>query len=303
MDKLESIRVFVAVARAGGFSAASRLLGLPLPTVSRKVGELEAALGVRLFERSTRQVVLTDVAQAYFEACCRLLDDLRDADGQVTGEHRAPKGELTVTAPVGFGRRHLQPVVIDFLREHPQIDMRLLLVDRVVNLIDDQVDVALRISELPDSSLVARPLGRIRMLVVAAPDYLRETGEPRHPAELSAHRCIHWASLGARRAWPLRVDGHEAMWPISVRLTTTLPESAVEAAQAGLGLAQVTSYQAADALADGSLVPVLRAFEPEPTPVSLVHPSNRRVPLKLRAFLDFAAPRLAARLDGLETLR
>jgi DNA-binding transcriptional LysR family regulator len=242
---------------------------------------------------------LTDLAQPYFDSCSRLLDDMRDADEIVTGEHRTPKGELTITAPVGFGRRHLQPVVLEFLRDYPQIDLRLMLADRVVNLVEDHVDVALRISDLPDSSLVARPLGHIKMVVVAAPGYLQRAGEPAHPSELPLHQCILWASLGARRAWQFKVEGQEAMFPIGVRLTTTLPESAVEAAQAGLGLAQVTSYQAADAVRDGSLVPVLRAFESAPTPVSLVHPSNRRVPLKLRAFLDFAAPRLSERLSAL----
>ncbi len=296
MDKLESLQVFVAVARAGGFSAASRTLGLPLATVSRKVAELEASLGVRLFERSTRQVVLTDIAQGYFDACIRLLDDLRDADETVTGEHRSPKGELTVTAPIGFGRRHLQPVVLDFLRDFPEIDLRLLLVDRLVNLVDDHVDVAVRISELPDSSLVARLLGQIRMVLVASPGYLASAGEPDHPSALTRHHCIQWTGLGPRNAWAFTVDGQEAMFPIDVRLTTTLPESAVEAAQAGLGLARVTSYQAADAVAAGTLVPVLRAFEPAPMPVNLVHPSNRRVPLKLRVFLDYAGTRLSERL-------
>jgi len=302
MDKLESIQVFVAVARAGGFSAASRALGLPLATVSRKVGELEESLGVRLFERTTRQVVLTDAAQPYFDACSRLLDDIRDADEMVSGEHQAPKGELTITAPVGFGRRHLQPVALDFLRDYPQIDLRLLMVDRLVNLVEEHIDAALRITELPDSTLAARHLGTIKMVVVASPAYLKAVGEPAHPSELPGHQCILWASLGARRAWLFKVDGQETMFPIGVRLTTTLPESAVEAAEAGLGLAQVTSYQAADAVRSGSLVPVMRAFEPAPTPVSLVHPSNRRVPLKLRAFLDYAAPRLSDRLRALDEL-
>ncbi len=302
MDKLESIEVFVAVARAGGFSAASRALGLPLPTVSRKVAELEEALGVRLFERSTRRVVSSDVAQPYFDACSRLLDDLRDADATVTGEHQSPKGELTVTAPVGFGRSHLQPVVQEFLREHPLINMRLLMVDRVVNLVEEQVDAALRISDLPDSSLVARALGHIKMVVVAAPAYLARAGQPKHPSDVAAHDCILWASLGARRAWQFRVEREETMFPIGVRLTTTLPESAVEAAQAGLGLAQVTSYQAAAGVQAGTLVPVLREFESAPTPVSLVHPSKRRVPLKVRAFLDHAAPRLTHRLTAVAEL-
>jgi DNA-binding transcriptional LysR family regulator len=302
MDKIESLRVFVAVAQAGGFSAAARSLGLPVPTVSRKVAELEEALGVRLFERSTRSVVLTDVAQPYYESCRRLLDEMRDADESVSGGHRSPKGELTITAPVGFGRQHVQPVALEFLREYPEIDLRLLLVDRLVDLVDEHVDAALRISELPDSSLAVRPLGHIKRVVCASPGYLQQRGVPRHPSALIEHSCILWASLGARKAWLFRDEGKDAMFPIRVRLTTTLPESAIEAAQAGLGLTQVTSYQAEAAVRAGTLAAVLREHESPPTPVSLVHPSNRRVPLKLRAFLDFAAPRLSERLRVLEQL-
>ncbi|MBX3607213.1 MAG: LysR family transcriptional regulator [Piscinibacter sp.] len=302
MDKLESLHVFVAVAQAGGFSAAARALGLPVPTVSRKVAELEEALGVRLFERSTRSVVLTEVAQPYFESCRRLLDDLRDADEAVSGSHRAPKGELTITAPVGFGRQHVQPVALEFMRAYPEIDLRLQLVDRLVDLVDEHVDVALRISELPDSSLAARPVGHIRMIVCASPAYLQQHGVPRHPSELGGHSAILWSSLGARKAWLFRDEGQDTMFPIRVRLTTTLPESAIDAAQAGLGLTQVASYQAEAAVRAGTLVPVLREHESAPTPVSLVHPSNRRVPLKLRAFLDFAAPRLSERLRVLAQL-
>jgi DNA-binding transcriptional LysR family regulator len=300
MDKIESLQVFVAVAHEGGFSAAARALGLPVPTVSRKVAELEESLGVRLFERSTRSVVLTEAAQPYYQSCRRLLDELRDADELVSGGHRSPRGELTVTAPVGFGRQHVQPVALEFLHEYPDIDLRLLMVDRLVDLVDEHVDLALRISELPDSSLVARPLGHIKMIVCASPGYLQRHGVPRHPSELAEHPCILWASLGARKAWLFRDEGRDAMFPIRVRLTTTLPESAIEAAQAGLGLTQVPSYQAEAAVRAGTLVSVLRDYESPPTPVSLVHPSNRRVPLKLRVFLDFAAPRLSERLRALE---
>lgn len=300
MDKIESLQVFVAVAHEGGFSAAARTLGLPVPTVSRKVAELEESLGVRLFERSTRGVVLTEVAQPYYQSCRRLLDELRDADELVSGGHGSARGELTVTAPVGFGRQHVQPVALEFLHEYPRIDLRLLMVDRLVDLVDEHVDLALRISELPDSSLVARPLGHIKMIVCASPGYLQRHGVPRHPSELAERPCILWSGLGARKAWLFRGEGTSSMFPIRVRLTTTLPESAIEAAQAGLGLTQVTSYQAEAAVRAGTLVPVLRDYEPPPTPVSLVHPSNRRVPLKLRVFLDFAAPRLSERLRALE---
>ena len=298
MDKLESVQVFVAVAKAGGFSAASRALGLPLATVSRKVAELEESLGVRLFERSTRQVVLTDVARGYFEACQRLMDDLRDADDTVMGEYLQAKGELTITAPSGFGRQHLQPVLIDFMRAFPEVSLRVLLVDRLANLLDEQVDVAVRINNLPDSSLVARRLGEIRMVVCGSPDYLKAKGAPGHPTELIDHACISWASLGPKKAWLLSDAGVETLFPVPIRLTATLPDMVVAAAVANLGLAQVTTYQAEAAVRAGQLVPVLREFEAAPTAVHLVHPSSRRVPLKLRAFLDFAAPRLQERLQA-----
>ena len=298
MDKLESVQVFVAVARAGGFSAASRALGLPLATVSRKVADLETALGVRLFERSTRQVVLTDVARGYFDACQRLLDDLRDADDTVMGEYQQPKGELTVTAPSGFGRQHLQPVLIDFMRAFPEVSVRVLLVDRLVNLLDEHVDVAVRINNLPDSSLVARRVGEIRMVVCGSPDYLHAKGVPSHPADLTDHVCISWASLGPQKAWLFSEGGVETLFPVPVRLTATLPDTVVAAAVANLGLAHVTTYQAEAAVRAGQLLPVLREFEAEPTDVHLVHPRSRRVPVNLRAFLDFAAPRLQERLQA-----
>ena len=298
MDKLDSIRVFVAVARAGGFSAASRALGLPVDTVSRKVADLEVSLGVRLFERSTRQVVLTDVASDYFDSCQRLIDDLRDADDTVMGEYRLPKGELTVTAPSGFGRQHLQPVLIDFMREFPEVTMRVLLVDRLVNLLDELVDVAVRINNLPDSSLVARRVGEIRMVVCGSPAYLAAKGVPAHPTDLSEHACISWASLGPQKAWLFSDGGVETLFPVPIRMTASLPDMVVAAAVANLGLAQVASYQAEAAVRAGQLLPVLREFEAAPTAVHLVHPSSRRVPLKLRAFLDFAAPRLQERLQA-----
>ena len=170
MDRFESMSAFVSVAKAGGFSAAARALGIPLATISRRVADLERKLGARLLHRSTRQVVLTETGQGFFAACQRMLDDLKDAEEAVTGEYRAPKGEMTITAPMGFGRLQLQPVVLEFLAAYPDINLKLLLVDRVANLVEEQVDLALRISELPDSSLVARPLGHIKMVVSARPE-------------------------------------------------------------------------------------------------------------------------------------
>jgi len=303
VDKFDSIEAFVAVARAGGFSAASRQLGSPVATLSRKVALLEEAIGVRLLARSTRHVALTEQGGTYYEACRRLLDDLRDADEMVAGEYRQPKGELTLTAPVGFGRRHLQPVLHEFLVAYPQIDVSLQLADRVVGLVEEHVDCAVRISAMADSGLVAREVGHIRILVCASPAYLAAHRTPTHPQQLLQHACISWTTLGPYKAWEFRLAPDEisapAMVPIRVRLTTTTPDSAVDAACAGLGLVQATSYQVAEAVRAGTLVPVLRAFEAPPTPVSLVYPSKRLTPLKLRAFLDFTAPRLSRRLDEL----
>ena len=302
MDRLESMTAFVAVARAGGFSAASRALGIPLATISRRVGELESALGVRLLRRSTRQVVVTEAGQRFFAACQRALEDLRDAEEAVSNEDRTPRGELTITAPIAFGRLHLQPVALEFLAAQPQINLRLQLVDRIVNIADEHIDAALRIAHLPDSSLIARTLGTIRVVVCASPAYLKARGAPQRPEDLMQHDCIAWSILGPRDTWWFQDSGREQQYPIRTRLATTLAESAVDAATAGLGLVQTTSYQASQAIGDGRLVIVLRRFECAVTPVSLVYARDRLLPLRLRAFVDFAAPRMKARLRTIATV-
>lgn len=289
--------MFVAVAKAGGFSAAARNLGQPVATVSRRVAELESELRAKLFDRSTRQVTLTEGGQGYFAACQRILEDLREADSRISGEHHTPKGELCVSAPVGLGRQHLQPICHDFLRAFPEVDLRLQMADRIVNLLDDHVDVALRVSSLPDSSLIARPVGSIRMVVCASPDYLARRGAPAHPSELEAHDCINWSSLGPFKSWLFCDGSTECMFPIKVRMTTTMPDAAVQAAVAGLGLVQATSYQVVNDVTAGRLLPVLREFETAPTPVNFVYQSGRLLPQKVRAFLDFVTPRLSERLQ------
>jgi len=302
MDRLESMTAFVAVARAGGFSAASRELGIPLATISRRVGELESALGVRLLRRSTRQVVVTEAGQKFFAACQRALEDLRDAEEAVSNEDRTPRGELTITAPIAFGRLNLQPVALEFLAAHPQINLRMQLVDRIVNIADEHIDAALRIAHLPDSRLIARTLGSIRVVVCASPAYLKARGAPQRPEDLMQHDCIAWSILGPRDTWWFQDSGREQQYPIRTRLATTLAESAVDAATAGLGLVQTTSYQASQAIGDGRLVIVLRRFECAVTPVSLVYARDRLLPLRLRAFVDFAAPRMKARLRTIATV-
>jgi DNA-binding transcriptional LysR family regulator len=302
MDRFESMSALVAVARAGGFSAAARQIGVPLATISRRVADLEAELGVRLLHRTTRHVALTEAGQVFFATCQRVLDDLKDAEEAVTGEYRTPKGELSVTAPMGFGRLHLQPVAMDFLAAYPEINLRLLLADRVVDLVEDQVDLALRIAELPDSAMIARTLGSVSMVVTASPEYLKRRGMPRHPAELLRQDCIAWSALGPLNSWWFRIGNSDQAVPLRTRLSTTSAESAIAAAQSGLGLTQTTCYQAAPGLREGTLRLVLREFECAPTPVSLVYSGQRLLPLKLRAFIDFAAPRLSERLRSISAV-
>jgi DNA-binding transcriptional LysR family regulator len=299
MDRLESMSAFVAVAKARGFSAAARELGIPLATINRRVVDLERDMGVRLLHRSTRQVVLTEIGRDFFVTCERILEELREAEEAATGEYRAPKGVLTMTAPMGFGRLYLQPVALEFLAAFPEISLKLLLVDRVVHLVEENIDLALRIAELPDSSLIARTLGHVQMVVSASPAYLGRHGVPRAPSDLMRHDCIAWSSVEPLNSWWFREGGGDRTFPIRTRLSTSSADSAISAAHAGVGLVQTTSYQAEPGLRDGRLALVLRSFECAPTPVSLVYARQRLLPLKTRAFIDFAVPRLADRLQSI----
>lgn len=293
MDRLESMSVFVAVVAAGSFSAASRQLRMPLPTVSRKVAEIESHLKAKLLVRSTRKLVLTEAGQAYVEDCKRILEAVSEAERGASGEYNAPQGELTVTAPIVFGRLHVLPIVIDFLRAYARVDVRLLLADRALNLIEDRVDLAVRIGPLPDSRLVASKIGQIRRAVCASPAYLKERGTPRIPQDLLKHDCVTFAGLMDAGSWAFR--DRETVH-VRSRLTTSTAEAAIDATVAGIGLTCTLSYQIADAVKAARLAVVLRKFEPAPLPVSLVYVRESRITAKLRAFIDYAAPRLRARL-------
>lgn len=295
-DRLESMSILVAVVEAGSFSAAARRLKIPLATVSRKVGDLEAHLHTRLLHRSTRQLALTEAGQSYVAACRRILEEVGEAERAAAGEYAAPKGELVLTAPIVFGRLHVLPVVADFLKTYPDIDVRMVLTDRVVPLLDEHVDVALRIADLPDSTLVAARLGAVRRVVCASPAYFAEHGMPSTPQELSAHACITFEQMTSRQVWQFASGKAEIAVPVRSRLAVSTAEAAVDAAVAGVGITRVVSYQMAGALRAGALQIALVPFEPAPWPISLVHTGQGILPLKLRAFLDFAAPRLKARV-------
>jgi len=288
--------VFAAVVAAGSFSAAARRLRMPLPTVSRKVAELEAHLRVRLLTRSTRQLVLTDAGADYLAACQRILEQVAAAERTAAGEHQAPRGELAVTAPIVLGRLHLLPLVAEFLARFPQINIELRLADRSLQLHDEHLDLAVRVGELPDSSLVAVRVGAVREVVCASPAYLAQHGTPRQPAELAHHDCISFGVLSSGSGWSFGSGRDRRNVAPRTRLAVNTAEAAIDAAIAGVGLTRVLSYQVAGAVQSGTLSLVLRKFEPAPIPVSLVHLRQPLEPAKLRAFLDFAAPRLKSRL-------
>jgi DNA-binding transcriptional LysR family regulator len=295
MNRLDSMSILVAVVDSGSLSAAARRLGMPLATVSRKVGELESHLKTRLIQRTTRQLSLTEAGASYVAACRRILDEIAEAERAATGEYASPKGELVVTAPVVFGRLHVVPVVAEFLAHYPEIDVSLVLTDRVVHLMEEQADVAIRIGELPDSTLMATRVGTVRRVVCASPAYLATHGEPIKPRDLAAHECITFEVLASTRAWVFGSGKSEVSVPVRSRLAVNTAEAAIAAAMLGVGLVRVLSYQVADAIRDNALSVVLDTFESAPLPISLVHKGQTPLPLKLRAFLDFVAPRLRTR--------
>ena len=291
--------MLVEAVEAGSLSAASRRLGVPLPTLSRRVAALEARLGAELLVRSARGLVPTEAGSAYLAAARRILDEVEEAERAAAGEWRAPRGELVVTAPVVFGRLHVLPVAAAFLAFYPEIDMRLVLSDRNLGLADQHVDAALRIGALPDSGLRAIHVGDVRRIAVASPAFLARHGAPRGPADLASLPCVVFEGLGADRSWAFADPGGGAPLTVTVRprLAVDTVEASVDAAVAGVGVARAFTYQCAAAIAAGSLVRVLQLFEPAPAPVHLLHAGREPLPLKLRTFLDHAGAALRRRLD------
>jgi DNA-binding transcriptional LysR family regulator len=288
MDRLEAMSIIVAVAETGSFSAASRRLKKPVATVSRMVAELEARLKAQLFQRSSRQMTLTDAGRSYIEACKRIIE--------VSGEYRIPKGDLAITSPWGLGHMHLMPIAVEFMNAYPEIALRLVLTDRIVDTVEENIDISIRIGNLADSNLIATKVGSVRFVLCASPLYLAEHGHPSEPAELAAHDCISIDSVAPQRSWKFIKDGREIVASIRSRLTVSDSEAAIDAAIASAGITRVMSYKMEAARRAGQLVLMLEEFEQEPWPVHIVYAERKPVPLKLRAFLNWMTPRLKARL-------
>lgn len=293
MDRLSAMALLVKVTELGSMSAAVRALNMPLTTVSRHIAELESTLGVRLLLRTTRKLTLTDAGIDYVAAARRILEEVDLAERQAAGEYQQPKGELTIAAPTMFGRQHVLPVVTAFLARYPQIRVRLLLSDRNADLLDEHIDLAVRIGPLPDSGMVATRLGEMRIVTCAHPTLLEKHGHPQRPRELSTLPAIRIESPMPYRGWRFKAamaeDRHVVLQPV---LCVTTPESAADAARLGAGVARLLHYQAIAGLACGELTLILEAMEPEPAPVHLLYTARGLAPLKLRKFLDFATPML-----------
>jgi DNA-binding transcriptional LysR family regulator len=299
MDRLAAMSILLRVVEKGSFSAASRELRMPLATVSRKVSELESHLGTRLLIRTTRKLAMTDAGAAYVTSAKRILEATDEAERAAAGEYSKPRGELIVTAPVLFGRLHVLPVVADFLAAYPDIDVRLLLSDRNLHLVDDHFDMAARIGALPDSSMVATSLGAMRTITCASPKLLAAHATPLSPHGLAQSPCVNFDFRSRASTWRFRQkDSKEVIEiPIRSRLSVSTAEAAVWAAIQSIGIVRVLHYQCANALREGSLRIILPDFELAPLPVHLIHVGGATLPLKTRAFLDFAAPRLRRRLN------
>ncbi|EAS49171.1 putative transcriptional regulator, LysR family [Aurantimonas manganoxydans SI85-9A1] len=296
MDRLKSMSVVIAVADEGSLSAAASKLAMPVATVSRGLAELEAALNTQLFTRSSRHLKLTDAGRSYVEACKRILEDVEGAERDVSGEYRTPSGDLAVTSPWGLGHMHLLPIACAFMAEHTAINLRLMLTDRIMRPMEDHIDAAIRIGPLADSSMIATRLGSVRIVLCASPEYVADRGRPEDPKDLIAHDCITIDDFGAPGSWKFLRQETIVAEPIRSRLTVNTSEAAVAAAIAGAGIAQVMGYKMEAARQAGSLVILLEEFEQPPLPVHVVYSGRKPMPLKLRAFLDWATPRLRAKL-------
>jgi DNA-binding transcriptional LysR family regulator len=288
MDRLKAMQVFVCIADSGSLTAAARELGSSLPAVVRSLAAYEAHLGVRLFHRTTRRVTLTEEGRQHLERCRQLLAGVQEAESALREGAGAPSGHLHITAPVLFGQMYVAPVVTRFVQMHPGLRCTALLLDRVVDLLEEGLDLGIRIGKLEDSSLVAQNLGHVRRVVVAATPYLRRHGTPRHPRELESHNCICTLPRG-RTAWgDFQEKGRVFQVPVSGNLAFNHVWPAVQACAHGLGLGMFFSYQVAPLVAEGKLRIVLAEYELPPRPVSIVYPHARLLPARTRAFIEFA---------------
>lgn len=297
MDRIQAMTAFLTVVDTGGFASAARKLGMSPSVVTRAVGELEERLGVRLLTRTTRFVRVTESGTSYADSCRRILADIEEAESTATGTHAAPRGLLTVTSSVNFGRMYMAPIVRNYLQQFPKVDIHCWYLDRIVNLVDEGVDVAIRIGDLPDSSLQAVRVGWARRVLCAAPAYLQRHGAPQRPEDLTEHVMIAASGITPTSEWRFREDDQPLVVRLQPRLTTTTNESAAESAAAGFGITRLPLYQIAQAVKEGSLRLVLEDFEWPAAPIHVVHREGRHATHKVRSFIDLTVETLRGAVD------
>jgi DNA-binding transcriptional LysR family regulator len=286
MDRLHAMETFVQIVDKGSLTAAADALDTSLPSVVRVLASLERHLQVRLLNRTTRRMHLTDEGARFLERCRAILSQVREAEAALGSRGGEPQGKLAITAPVVFGRRYITPIVNAFVRRYPKVNIDLLLVDRFTNLVEEGLDVAVRVGELPDSSLVAVPVGQARRVICASPDYLRRQGKPRAPQDVAAHRCVRFTGVAPRDEWDFRMGRREVAIPITSVISCNQIDSALQACIDGLGLGMFFSYQVASHRKAGELKYVLEKFETEPRPIQVIFPHSKLLSAKVRTFVD-----------------
>lgn len=292
MDRLHLMAVFVAVAEESGFAGAARRLGMSPPAVTRAIAALEERLGVKLLQRTTRFVRTTDAGQRYLEDARRIISEADEADEAAAGTHAAPRGQLTITAPVLFGRLFVIPKIVRFLELYPEVQVSALFLDRVVHMLEEGVDVAIRIGELPDSAMRAIKVGAVRRVLCASPQYLQQHGIPQHPHDLHQHRVVAAVGVTPTVEWKFRHEAQDLAVRVKPRLTVTSNDAAIEAVRHHAGITRLISYQVATQLANGELKTVLSNFEPPPLPIHVLHREGRQASAKIRSFIDFISAEL-----------
>jgi DNA-binding transcriptional LysR family regulator len=300
MDRFDAVAVFVEVAEHRSFAEAARRLGRSPTAVTRAISELEARLGVRLLNRTTRAVSVTEAGDRFLVGARHVLANLDEIERAAAGEGTAPRGELSLTAPILFGRLHVLPIATEFLDRFPDVSVALSLLDRAVDLVEEGLDVAVRIGALAESSAIATRVGAVHRVAVASPDYLARYGTPRAPADLGDHVVIAFSGIAGAERWMFRDHARDVSVAIKPRLVVTTAEAALDSARAGFGVTRVLSYQAAVDIARGSLLRVLKKYEGDELPIHVLYPGGRHPPPKLRAFLDFIIPRLRRRCEDIK---
>ncbi|AXQ49377.1 LysR family transcriptional regulator [Pseudomonas vlassakiae] len=295
MDQIHLMKVFVAVGELESFAAAARRLDISPAAVTRAVSALEEQIGVKLLLRTTRSVRLTDAGGRYLEDTRHILASIHEANEAAAGINATPKGELAITAPILFGKKFVMPCIVRYLQRYPEVDVSAYFLDRVVNMVEEGMDVAVRIGPLPDSGLKALRVGRVRRMLCASPDYLARWGEPQHPSDLLEHAVIATTTLSPRAGWRFGLADEPTLVRMKPRLTVTSNDGAIAAAVDGLGVARLLSYQVVDELASGKLKVILADYEEAPWPIHILHRESKYGSAKVRSFIDMLAQDLRAR--------